>query len=377
MGENFQYYYLRNNYIRNHSFGNSNVNAAYLSSDFEINQHLRLIGGLRLEHTNIFVDVDEYNRLGYARGDIRRENVGGFPLVNPGEIQQFDFLPNVSLVYKLKNEELGQTNLRMNYGKSLARPSIRELSDAAILDNEFRTLVYGNSDLKMVGITNYDFRAETYFKSGNMLSASAFYKDFKNHIEMGFGSAGITWENITKSNVLGLEFEGKKDFGDHFELRANVTLVKSKAEFIRRDLQIINGEKVYTILDTLNRPMFGQAPYLVNSMITYNADSIGLNVTASYNVQGPRLVIAGAIKGRPDVYEIPRHMIDLKVSKKLTDHWSMSMTIRDLLNTPVRRAYKIDSINYAGEVQTTEAGWYDYDRFRFGTNYQLSITYKL
>jgi len=89
------------------------------------------------------------------------------------------------------------------------------------------------------------------------------------------------------------------------------------------------------------------------------------------------LVIAGAIKGRPDVYEIPRHMIDLKVSKKLTDHWSMSMTIRDLLNTPVRRAYKIDSINYAGEVQTTEAGWYDYDRFRFGTNYQLSITYKL
>lgn len=377
MGENFQYYYVRNNYIRNHSFGNSNVNAAFLSSDFEINQHLRLIGGLRLEHTNIFVDVDEYNRLGYARGDIRRENVGGFPLVNPGEIQQFDFLPNVSLVYKLKNEELGQTNLRMNYGKSLARPSIRELSDAAILDNEFRTLVYGNSDLKMVGITNYDFRAETYFKSGNMLSASAFYKDFKNHIEMGFGSAGITWENIAKSNVLGLEFEGKKEIGDHFELRANVTLVKSKAEFIRRDLQIINGEKVYTILDTLNRPMFGQAPYLVNSMITYNADSIGLNITASYNVQGPRLVIAGAIKGRPDVYEIPRHMIDLKVSKKLTDHWSLSMTIRDLLNTPVRRAYKIDSINYAGEVQTTEAGWYDYDRFRFGTNYQLSITYKL
>ncbi|MFM7770101.1 MAG: hypothetical protein ACKO8Q_06035, partial [Bacteroidota bacterium] len=377
MGDNFQYYYVRNNYTRNHSFGNSNVMAAYLSSDFELNQQVRIIGGIRLEHTDIFVDVDEYHRLGYERGDIRRENVGGFPLVNPGEINQLNLLPNISLVYKVKNEKLGQTNLRFNYSKSLARPSIRELSDAAILDNEFRTLIYGNSDLKMVEITNYDFRTETYFKSGNMISASAFFKDFRNHIEMGFGSAGITWENIQKSNVVGLEFEGKKQLGEHFELRANVTLVKSQAEFIRRDLQIINGEKVYTILDTLRRPMFGQAPYLVNSMITYNADSIGLNITASYNVQGPRLVIAGAIKGRPDVYELPRHMIDLKISKTLSKHWSLSVTVRDILNTAIRRSYQIDSINYGGEVRNTENGWYDYDKFKFGTNYQLSITYKL
>jgi hypothetical protein len=160
------------------------------------------------------------------------------------------------------------------------------------------------------------------------------------------------------------------------EFKSNVTLVKSEAEFIRKDLQVIDGKKVYTPLDTLRRPMFGQAPYLINSILSYTADSLGLSATVSYNVQGPRLVIAGAIVGRPDVYEMPRHMIDFKVNKKINDHWSASLTIRDILNTAVRRSYQIDRINEAGNITNTD-GWYDYDNFRYGTTYQLSIQYKI
>jgi hypothetical protein len=88
------------------------------------------------------------------------------------------------------------------------------------------------------------------------------------------------------------------------------------------------------------------------------------------------LVIAGAIVGRPDVYEMPRHMIDFKVNKKINDHWSASLTIRDILNTAVRRSYQIDRINEAGNITNTD-GWYDYDNFRYGTTYQLSIQYKI
>ncbi len=376
MGDNFQFYYQRNNYLRNHSFGHSNVVAGYLASDFEMSKDLRLIAGARVEQTDIFVDVDEYYRNGYKKDDIRRENVGGFPLVNPGQINKVNVLPNASLVYKIKTEKVSQANIRLNYSQSLARPSIRELSDAAILDNEFRTLIYGNSDLKMVQIKNYDFRAESYFKNGDNLSLSLFYKDFKNHIEMGFGSAGITWENIAKSHVAGIELEGKKQLGKFFEWRTNVTLVKSEAQFIRRDLTLVDGHKVYTILDTINRPMYGQAPYLINSILTYQNDSLGFTATVSYNVQGPRLVIAGAIKGRPDVYEMPRNLIDLKLTKRVTDHWMVGLTIRDILNAAVRRSYNIPSYVLNGS-EFSSGGWYDYDRFRYGTNFNLSVTYSL
>jgi outer membrane receptor protein involved in Fe transport len=247
----------------------------------------------------------------------------------------------------------------------VARPSIRELSDAAIYDNEFRTLIYGNSDLKLVNITNYDFRGEVYFANGDNVSASVFYKDFRNHIEMGFGGAGITWDNIDQSTVRGIELEGKKQIGRNFEFRANLTLVKSEAQFIRKDLQIIDGIKVYTIIDTLYRPMFGQAPYLFNSMFSYTSDTLGLTATVSYNVQGPRLVIAGSVKGRPDVYEIPRHLLDFKISKSIGEHYSASLTIRDILNSPVRRSYDLPG------------GYVDFDNFRYGTNFLVSFAYKL
>jgi hypothetical protein len=359
------YYYEDFDFARNHSFGNSNVEAAYALLDYELNESVRFSGGVRAEHTDIFTDADLFHEQGFQLYDVRRENVGGFALVNPGVINQWNFLPSGSLIYKIKSKTETQSNLRFNYSQSVARPSIRELSDAAIYDNEFRTLIYGNSDLKMAHITNYDFRGEVYFANGDNVSASVFYKDFRNHIEMGFGGSGITWDNIEKSTVRGIEVEGKKQLGQHLEFRANLTLVKSEAEFVRKDLQIIDGKKVYTIIDTLYRPMFGQAPYLFNSILSYTADSLGLTATVSYNVQGPRLVIAGSVKGRPDVYEIPRHLVDFKVSKTIGKHYLASLTVRDILNAPVRRAYDLPS------------GYVDYDNFRYGTNFLVSFAYKL
>lgn len=349
---------------RNHSFGHSNVEAGFIMTDYELNSSLRLLGGVRVEHTDIFTDVDAYDRLGYEKNDPRRENVGGFAYVNAAKIDEWNILPSGSLIYKIEDAKGRRTNLRLNYSQSVARPSIRELSDAALFDYEFRTLIYGNSDLKMVHIANYDFRGETYFQNGDNVSASVFYKDFKNHIEMGFGSSGITWENIENSNVKGIEFEGRKKLTDAFELRANVTLVRSEAQFVRRDFQVVEGVKVYSVIDTIDRPMFGQAPYLINGIFSYKSDSLGLTATVSYNVQGARLVIAGAVRGRPDVYEIPRNTVDFKISKKIGKNFTVNLTIRDILNAPVRRAYKLPS------------GWVDYDNFRYGTNYLIGVAYK-
>ena len=255
--------------------------------------------------------------------------------------------------------------MRLNFSQTVARPSTREVNDAAVFDNEFRTLIYGNSDLKIVHIQNYDFRAESYFKNKDNASVSFFYKNFRNHIEMGFGSSGVTWENIDKSSVIGVELEGKKSIGKCFELRANATFVKSNSVFVRKDLQIIDGVKVYTPIDTINRPMFGQAPYIINAIASYKNDSIGLVATISYNIQGARLVITGVVKGRPDIYEMPRNMLDFKVSKTLGKHFTASLTMRDLLNTRVRRAYRLPD------------EWKDFDNFRYGTNFILGVTYKL
>jgi hypothetical protein len=89
-----------------------------------------------------------------------------------------------------------------------------------------------------------------------------------------------------------------------------------------------------------------------------------MDATISYNIQGPKLVIAGSA-GRADVYELERNLIDIKLSKKLGKHFGLSLKIRDLLGNPVIRSYKFRN------------GWIDFDRYRFGSTYQFSLSYNI
>lgn len=358
------FFYQQNIPDYNVTVGKSTIKSAFALVDYSIFSFLRFSGGLRVEHAFIFTDAVNYHNLGYKPNDPRRANVAGYANVNPANINETNFLPSANLIFKLKENKYNQMNFRFNFSQTLARPSIRELNDAAVYDNEFRTLIYGNSDLKSVHVKNYDTRFESYFKNGDNISMSVFYKDFLNHIEMSFGAGGLTWNNVGHSTVRGIELEGKKSITKFFELRANVTFVKSNSQVIRTTLDIVDGIKVLIPTDTINRPMFGQAPYIVNGIAVFKADSIGLTATISYNVQGPRLVITGVIPGRPDVYEMPRHTLDLKVSKTIGKHFIASVLVRDILNAPVRRTYILP-----GEDK-------DYDKFRYGTNYVLSLAYK-
>lgn len=355
-------YYTDNSTLADHTFGNSQLTAGYLMLDYSIVPSLRISGGLRIEKAHIFTDVVEFDALGLSENDPRRTYNSGLPNANPGKLDKISYLPGVNIIYKVKNDEDRPINLRFNFNQTVARPSIRELSDVATFDYEFRSFVYGNSNLQLVRINNYDVRGESYFKSGDNLSASVFYKDFRNHIEL-VKSGGYSWQNVDKSYVAGIELEGKKKLSKNFELIANLTLATSETKFVRTRLEIADGIKTYIPVDTIKRAMFGQAPYVINGIFIYKADSIGLNLALSYNLQGPRLVVASDKKEVPDIYELPRHLLDLKISKKLGKHFNISLTIRDLLNAPVVRAYKGRNL--------------DYDNFSYGTNYLLGFSYKL
>ena len=268
----------------------------------------------------------------------------------------------MNVIYKLKPDELAPINMRVNYSKTIARPSIRELSDVALLDYEFREFVFGNSNLKPVEINNYDLRVESYFQSGDNVSASLFYKQFKNHIEM-VKSVGLTWENVDKSYVAGIELEGKKALMRNLDLAANVTLIISETKFVRNRLELADGVRKYYPIDTITRTMSGQSPYVLNGILSYHADSLGLVMTVSYNVQGPRLVITSANPAIPDIYEMPRHVLGAKVEKKFGKHFHASLTVRNILNSPITRSYKSWDVKY--------------DEYHYGTSYVLGINYNL
>lgn len=349
----------------NHTIGQSKVYSGFVMADQSVTRRIRVNGGIRAEYTDLFSDVKLYRDLGYGEDDLRRRSSTVPFTLSPSKIQQLNILPIVNLIYRIKADDLHPSNLRLNYSRTIARPSLREYTENVVYDYELGDYVYGNSELKFVEIDNYDLRYEDYFASGDIISFSLFYKTFNNHIELANLADGFTWWNANKSYVYGVELEGRKKINDHFEFRANVTAVKSYTELEDRSIFIANGEKSWVVHGIIERRMFGQAPYVINAILNYDHARMGFSASLSYNIQGPKLVLASADLA-PDIYEMPRQLFNLKVSQDLDDHFSMSLTISDLLNSARRRAYKYD-----------EGYLLDFDKIRYGTDYSVGISYKL
>ncbi|MFZ4399187.1 MAG: carboxypeptidase-like regulatory domain-containing protein [Bacteroidales bacterium] len=365
-------------------FGYSNIYSFYAMTDYAINQKIRVSGGLRIEKTNIYTDCKFFDSQGIAAYDNRRKivDVRGTQMdVEPGSLDKISFLPSLNLIFNLKNNETSLINLRLNYSQSLARPSIRELSETSFYDFETNSYVKGNAQLKMVKINNFDARIEYYLKSGDNISASIFYKGFENHIELSSWGYVLSWiNNPNYTNLYGLELEGNKKIIKELEFKANLTLIYSQSVLNGGILHDLVGHIFY--LKGGKRPMFGQAPYVLNTMLTYNIPDYGISATLSYNIQGSKLVIV-TDPTKPDIYELPRHLVDFKISKKLGSHFNVSLKVLDIFNNPVTRAYvNVNTDNYLKNIwnditNKNESNNFIYNKYKYGTNYILSLSYKI
>jgi hypothetical protein len=369
-------------------FGRSNIVAGFAMIDYSIIPSLRFSGGLRAEKAFIYTDCFLFDSLGLAADDGRRIFIDGGSvgkiLVNPGELNKLSILPSANLIYKLNHNEEAPVNLRFNFSKTVARPSIRELSDNGFFDYELNSGVQGNSKLKIVQVNNFDLRFESYFKSEDNISVSIFYKTLKHHIELMHFDTKYMWiNNDNKSWLEGIEIEGKKKIYTWLELRANITLIKSVTKIKGGWYSYGSfGNIAYYGAEDFNRPLFGQAPYVINSMLSYNSKKLGFVASVNYNVQGSRLVILGPNSTIPDIYELPRHLIDLKLAKKIGRHLNLSLKVLDVLNSPILRSYSlVSSSNYFKNLwnDVTRKNKYilTYDKYRYGTNYIISLAYKL
>jgi hypothetical protein len=220
-------------------------------------------------------------------------------------------------------------NLRASFGQTLARPSFKEKSAAQIYDPISKRFFNGNMDLHQTEINNYDLRWENFYANGDMISVSAFYKQFDGHIELvtyDVAPDNVKPRNLGESLVSGLELELRKqldfagDWLSNFSAGANITVARSEVnlkavvinesgltEFESRE----NNARVGEIVKA-SRPMGGQSPYLINAYLNYSNTSGSFNANASYNVQGESLAIVG-VGAAPDIYTEPFNSLNVNV----------------------------------------------------------------
>lgn len=75
--------------------------------------------------------------------------------------------------------------------------------------------------------------------------------------------------------------------------------------------------------------MQGQSPYVINVSLAYQNNSLGLSANVAYNRFGKRIIETATLAG-DDIYEFPRDLLDVVISKNLGDHLEFKLSLKDI-----------------------------------------------
>lgn len=339
--------YIENDTDESNSYdGEQTVYSAYVMDEMQISSKLKSVYGVRMEKVKMLYS-----------GVVEQDNGVEAQVDDQETLDEMNFLPSVSLIYSLNDD----MNLRGSFSKTLARPSFKEKSETFIADPITGISFIGNIDIKQAEILNYDLRWEYFFKSGQMVSASLFYKDFTNHIAIvafNVSPNQVKPRNVGEAKAYGAEFEGRMNlerFGSwckDFTVGGNVTYTMSRVD---RRTVIVNetGESEYETevefaesekgIDEY-REMSMQAPYSINAFLRYEALRKGISANLSYNVQGETLTYVSA-SDVPEVYTKPFNSLNFKISKNLgvKQNSSVSLRVENILDGKNELVYKTES----------------------------------
>ena len=324
--------------------GRQNIYAGYGMVDIPLTRSLKIVGGVRYENT--MMDINQ---------TLVEDTTGE-------EINEGDWLPSLNLIYKLREN----MNLRASYGRTLARPTLREIAPWASEDFVGGRTLIGNPDLEMTKINNYDLRWEYYSRPGEIFAVSLFYKKMKHPIEIAILNINedVMPKNVDEGKLYGAEFEVRKRLDQltsllrNFQLGANLTLVHSEVDIDEKELVQLEASGFYDF----TRPLTGQSPYVVNVDLTFDNYKSGTRATILYNVFGERLAY-NAESATPDIYERPRNVLDFTLSQRLFGSMKLKFAVKNILN---------DEVKFSHEYKGQE---FIYSSYTTGTDFKLGITY--
>lgn len=284
------------------------------------------------------------------------------------------FLPSLNLTYALTEQQ----NLRFCASKTVSRPEFRELAPFTFFDFVTQTLILGNPSLKSARVYNADLRYEWYPGENQLLSASVFYKYFRDPIEQIVASSGATTRTRTFSNVAnaqnyGIELEARYKLGfihpalEQLTAFGNLSLIRS-----RLDLSKAN-------VPNPRRPLQGQSPYVANVGMTLTLPQTGIASTLVYNMVGDRIFEVGFF-GYADVYERHRPVLDWQISKSIGRRMEVKLNWQDMLSPDILFYQDNEPDGKFTDKPTENAAVpndYQIQRIKVGSTISVSVGYRL
>jgi hypothetical protein len=321
-----------------------------------VRDRLRVVGGVRVEDATLRLDTTVFN---------------DGSLCAPGETlcdvtierAETDPLPGASLIFSPRED----MNLRFGWGKTISRPEFRELAPTEFPAQRGERSQFGNTALVQSTWTGYDVRFEWLPSPVDVLSLGAFWKEGENPIEKveltQASDPAETWVNADKSEILGFEFEARKDFGAlhprllGLSLQTNVTYFPIKETTVPvADVNGLQTQQTNTTRDAVDIPNF-----IVNAGLEYSVPET-MAARLLYTTVGPTLLRAGAL-GVPDAVLQRSDVLDVVLQFPL-DRW---------LKQPLTLQFVAENVLNDQIVETQ--GNFVTRTYTRGVSFGLSLTY--
>lgn len=323
--------------------------AGYLRMSLPFTKKLRAIGGVRFEQTLMHMETKDTSD------------------TTEGHIHENDWLPAITCIY----EPTAKMNVRVAYGRTVARPTLREMAAFTTFDFLRGDQFTGNPFLKRTLVDNFDIRWEWFRRPGEILALSGFYKRFDKPIQrvrQGFNK-NITAKNVPEGRIAGIEFEARTQLDwltpqlKNLKIGGNLSLIYSQVDLDPDEIEKAQGLNPDIEIEKTRR-FQGQSPYIVNLFGTYASEELGFDMNIFFNVFGRRLseVSLGAT---PDVYEYPQKELNFSVAKSFRRNFKIKASAKNILNSPERNAHL-----YRNLIQ-------DQKYLEKGRSFGLSLSYSL
>ena len=312
--------------------------------------------GVRYEHDQIEV-----------QWDINNDD----PLREP-EIKKIykQFYPSFNIRYALNDKN----SLRLSGSKTITLPEFKEIAPFAYTSPN-STIIQGTPELKASENWNADMKWEYFKTADELISVAVFYKHISDPINISSltGGAGyLVYANTgEEANVFGLEAE------------ARLNIYKTDDNVVR---MIVNATKMWVEQDLLEAYRYnnittsglqGASDLIANLSLSYQDKQKRWLASLSGNYASDRIFAMGSPKDaanrdylyNDEIIENGFVSLDAVLSKQLTNHLSVKMVTRNLLNPEMKMTQKLRDLNTRVEENHVV------ETYRKGVKLQLSVNY--
>lgn len=335
----------------------------YVKTKYKINKTTINVG-VRYEQDKIETDFDVANFFDISTGVARIGSTS-------------DTYNNILPQLNLKQELNDQQSLRLSLSKTTTLPEFKELAPFQYITPTGRQIV-GNPGLKASTNYNADLKWEYFLNDDELISFTSFYKSIQNPINFAIepGAAGnFTYANTgDEATVFGLEAEARinllKTDDSKLRLTSNFTYMNHTQDLF----------KIYQYADVKKSDLAGASDYIVNGGLNYVFDLENpLNVNISANYFSDKIFALGAPNNQTDrdtqymdqIIEKSFVTLDLTMSKKFNDRFSIKASAKNILNPFVDQTQNVLDLNDETTV-TNEV----VSRYKKGVDYSVSLSYR-